>query len=70
MNKNAPSGRNPQNGKSDINCFSCINFYITYEQAFPYGCRAMGFKSRAIPSKEVYSSSGMECQHFRKKPSS
>lgn len=50
-----------------INCYSCTHFYITYEKIFPYGCRAMGFKSRLMPSREVFASSGMECQMFESK---
>ncbi len=30
----------------------------------------MGFKSRVIPSREVLSSSGMECQMFSRKEGS
>jgi len=67
MNMKNPSDTGKKSGKSGINCFSCGHFYITYEQSFPYGCKAMGFKSRLIPSREVYLSSGIECQHFLKK---
>ncbi|MDD3845211.1 MAG: hypothetical protein PHC90_02485 [Syntrophorhabdaceae bacterium] len=58
-------GRKGQGGT--INCFSCSHFYITHEKTFPYGCGAMGFKSRLMPSREVFSSSGIECQAFSKK---
>jgi hypothetical protein len=47
-----------------INCMSCLHFYITYDPQFPYGCRAVGFKSRWMPSKVMYASSGMDCQFF------
>lgn len=53
-----------------IRCHSCVHFYITYDKSFPYGCRAMGFKSRVIPSREVFSNSGMECQMFSRKEGS
>lgn len=49
------------------NCQACLHFYITYEPAFPYGCRAMGFKSKQLPSAAVYASSGMPCQLFTPK---
>jgi hypothetical protein len=52
---------------ADINCFSCQHFYITYDPGFPYGCRAPGFKSRLLPSKEMYANSGMDCQLFIEK---
>lgn len=42
-------------------CHTCVHFYITWEKTHPYGCRAMGFKSRHFPSRIVYQSSGREC---------
>ena len=48
----------------EINCFSCQHFYVTYDPLFPYGCRAVGFKSRLMPAKEMYASSRMDCQFF------
>ena len=46
---------------SAIRCFDCRNFFITHEMAHPYGCRAMGFKSRELPCAAVYRSSGEPC---------
>jgi hypothetical protein len=51
----------------NINCFNCVYFYITWDEKFPRGCRAMGFKSKEIPSAVVYESSGAECLKFKKK---
>jgi hypothetical protein len=62
MNRKMSSGG--KSGQETVDCFACGHFYITYDKGFPYGCRAMGFKSRVIPSREVYSSSGIECQSF------
>lgn len=56
-----------QNLPKRPNCFGCRNFFITYEPAHPYGCRAMGFKAKKMPSQVVFESSGMECQLFVKK---
>lgn len=50
-----------------VNCFECRYFYITWDDKFPRGCRAMKFKSREMPSKVVYASSGVECLKFKKK---
>jgi hypothetical protein len=50
--------------KGSIDCFKCSRFYITYDPRFPYGCRAAGFKSRAMPSREMAAGSGMACQFF------
>lgn len=54
----------PQNPAQRPNCLACLHFYVTYEPAHPYGCRAMGFKSLQYPSVVVYASSGSHCQLF------
>ncbi|RJX36069.1 MAG: uracil-DNA glycosylase [Desulfurivibrio sp.] len=56
-----------QNPPNRPNCFNCRNFYITYESSHPYGCRAMGFKAKKLPSLVVFESSGLECQLFARK---
>ncbi len=48
-------------------CVHCIHYFITYEPACPYGCRAMGFKSRHNPAQVVFRSSGVSCRMFQKK---
>jgi len=45
-------------------CLKCIHYFITHDPVAPYGCRALGFKSRTIPARVVYESSGMHCQLF------
>jgi hypothetical protein len=40
---------------------------VTWDEAFPKGCRALGFKSRTMPYQAVLSASGMECQMFKAK---
>ncbi len=52
-----------------VNCFICKHFYITWESAFPNGCRAFGFKTKHFPSEVIRSSSDMRCLHFVKKDS-
>jgi len=49
------------------NCMTCLHFYVTHEPAFPYGCRALGFKSTQYPAITVFTSSGMHCQLFVRK---
>lgn len=49
------------------NCTACRHFYITWDTAFPYGCRALGFKSRTIPAHEVRTASDLACQFFKEK---
>lgn len=52
---------------SAIACLKCRHFYITWDEFFPRGCKALGFKSREVPSKAVFDSSGIECQKFEPK---
>ncbi|MAH89565.1 MAG: hypothetical protein CMJ06_05980 [Pelagibacterales bacterium] len=46
-----------------VSCHGCKNFYITYKQYRPYGCKAYGFISKILPSKVVFNSSGIECAY-------
>jgi len=46
---------------------ACLHFYITYEPAHPYGCRALNFKSLQYPAVVVFASSGIHCQAFSAK---
>jgi len=50
-----------------VHCRNCEYFYITWDQQRPYGCRAMGFKTKRLPSWDVYQSSGEQCQSFKVK---
>jgi hypothetical protein len=54
-------------GKDKIDCFRCKHFYVTWDERHPKGCRAMGFKSREMPSVVVFRSSGMECLRYEGK---
>jgi len=49
------------------NCIKCVHYFITYEASRPYGCKAMGFKSKVNPARVVFESSGLHCQLFRPK---
>ncbi|MFH0736021.1 MAG: uracil-DNA glycosylase [bacterium] len=46
------------------NCKKCKYFFITWDKNFPYGCHALGFKSKQLPSSEVLKSSGFDCLKF------
>lgn len=50
-----------------ISCIKCLYYYITWDKVFPYGCKAMGFKSPRIPAAVVKESSGQECLAFVEK---
>lgn len=54
-------------GDNRINCFKCNFFYITWDVHYPHGCKAMGFKTKQLPSVTVYQSSGKPCQLFSEK---
>jgi len=58
---------NHPKGTDFIFCKNCKYFYITWDKRFPYGCKALGFKSRALPAAEVRASSGAPCLYFVKK---
>ncbi|ACT48957.1 hypothetical protein Mmol_2055 [Methylotenera mobilis JLW8] len=49
-------------------CSRCVHYFITYQPNFPYGCKALNFKSRRLPCSEVYEASGKNCLMFAKKP--
>ncbi len=51
-----------------IDCHKCEHYYVTWDKDFPHGCRAMGFKSKQMPSREVRKSTpGMDCLLFKEK---
>ena len=49
------------------NCWQCKYFRITHEQSWPYGCGAMGFKSKVLPCYEVSKIDGNRCFSFSPK---
>ncbi|MBU3190096.1 uracil-DNA glycosylase [Clostridium bowmanii] len=50
-----------------INCYKCQYYYITWDAAFPKGCKFYGFKSMNLPSILVKQSSGLSCIKFTPK---
>ena len=52
-----------------ISCHKCIHYYVTWDQNFPHGCRAMGFKGRRYPIVAVREvMNGKACLLFVVKP--
>lgn len=49
-------------------CHQCMHYFITHDVVFRYGCRALGFKSRGQPGREVIAASGQQCLYFQAKP--
>ncbi|MGX8796486.1 uracil-DNA glycosylase [Fusibacter sp. JL298sf-3] len=48
-----------------IDCRKCLYFYVTWDPNRPMGCKAFGFKSRALPSQIVFRSSGEPCKAYQ-----
>ncbi len=46
------------------NCWKCTFFGISWDERFPYECRAMHFKSKVIPHIEVFKLDGVRCLSF------
>ena len=55
-----------KNQKS-ILCGKCEFFFVTYNKFKPWGCSKFGFKSQALPSQIVFSTTGINCAYFKKK---
>ncbi|MCL1828636.1 MAG: uracil-DNA glycosylase [Oscillospiraceae bacterium] len=53
----------------EINCMKCKYFSVSWDPNFPRACKFYGFKSRSLPSVEVFNSSGADCMGFIKKDS-
>jgi len=50
-----------------IDCHNCKHYYVTWDKNFPNGCKAMGFKSKQLPSVDVRVISRQECHLVEKK---
>ncbi len=50
-----------------IDCLQCRHFFVTWDPAFPRGCRAMHFKGKEMPASFVRRISGRWCLKFDKK---
>jgi len=58
-----------QDKKSNVNCYKCKYFVVTWNPQFPRSCSFFGFKTRGeMPSIAVRNSSGEPCGAFEKKP--
>ena len=58
----------PKINDDDQRCTRCAHYFITHEQSFRYGCRAMDFKSKRQPILDVIDASGQPCLRFEAKP--
>lgn len=57
-----------ESGAQAPNCLECAHYYITWDKSFPYGCRAIGFKSKRRPQLDVLQNSGASCLSFESRP--
>lgn len=48
-------------------CHDCENFFVTWDNKAPMGCKSFGFKGKQLPSLVVLQSSGQHCTYFRGK---
>ncbi|MDR3154642.1 MAG: uracil-DNA glycosylase [Deltaproteobacteria bacterium] len=60
----APPKPPVRRGAQDPICRFCVSYFVTWEPQLPHGCRALGFKSRQLPSLEVRRTSGEPCRYF------
>lgn len=54
-------------GRQKALCLQCRHYFISWDPAFPYGCRAFRFKSALLPCLDVRASSGLSCLKFEAK---
>lgn len=64
----AESPSQPAPSVSGPVCTRCAHYFVTFDARFPHGCRAMGFKSRQLPYKEILAVAGEACAAFTPKP--
>jgi hypothetical protein len=48
-------------------CHDCENFFVTWDNKAPMGCKSFGFKGKQLPSLVVLQTSGQHCCYFRDK---
>ena len=56
-----------QQHNSQASCRKCKFFYITWDKSFPYGCKAMGFKSKSLPGMITRQVSHSDCLSYEEK---
>jgi hypothetical protein len=55
---------NSENRQNYVNCPKCRHYYVTWDKAFPRGCRLYGFKTASMPSFSVLEATGARCANF------
>ncbi|RKX79075.1 MAG: uracil-DNA glycosylase [Spirochaetes bacterium] len=49
-------------------CPRCKHYFITWDPAFPKGCRLFNIKSKQLPSFEVRAANQRDCPAYEAKP--
>jgi len=62
-----PLASAPNEPAKGPDCWQCRHFAISWDPRNPYQCKMMGFKSRMIPSFEVFRADGNHCRGFTAK---
>jgi len=65
--RNSMAGNKAKQDKASPDCGACTHYYITYDASFPYGCRALGFKGKRKPCRDVLDASGAPCLVFQQR---
>ncbi len=63
-----PESQAASAGKSAPNCLTCRHFYVTWERAYPRGCKVFGLKSKRLPSLVLFESTGYHCPVYEVAP--
>ena len=69
MEKHKKCAKKPlsKNSNKIIDCHKCEHYYVTWDKDFPHGCKAMGFKSKRLPSIVVHDNSYANCLLYKNK---
>jgi hypothetical protein len=50
-----------------VDCHKCEHYYVTWDKAFPHGCKRIGFKSKRHPCIDVRVNSCRPCLLMERK---
>lgn len=50
------------------NCLKCRFHRVSWDPGYPHSCSVFGIKSQALPSVEVFRSTGHHCPRFERNP--
>ena len=56
-----------QKANKNIVCYSCRHFFVTWQERYPYGCKAFNMKSKTLPCLKVFQESRKNCLYYQTK---